>query len=53
MEEERYVDLALFDEVTQAIPAAPEEAPALVEEEAASTREAPRHISVVIHLNRC
>src|SRR6185369_3921362 len=34
----------LFEEVTQASPAAPEEAPALVEEEAISTREAPRHI---------
>ena len=31
----------LIEEVTQASPAAPEEAPALVEEEATSTREAP------------
>ena len=30
--------------MTQASPAAPEETPALVEEEATSTREAPRHI---------
>ena len=34
----------LIEEVTQASPAAPEETPALVEEEATSTREAPRHI---------
>ena len=34
----------LIEEVTQASPAASEEAPALVEEEATSTREAPRHI---------
>ena len=34
----------LFEEVTQASPAAPEETPDLVEEEATSTREAPRHI---------
>ena len=34
----------LFEEVTQATPADPEETPALVEEEATSTREAPRHI---------
>ena len=32
------------EQVTQPSPAAPEEAPALVEEEATSTREAPRHI---------
>ena len=34
----------LIEEVTQASPAAPEETPVLVEEEATSTREAPRHI---------
>ena len=34
----------LFEEVTHATPADPEETPALVEEEATSTREAPRHI---------
>ena len=34
----------LIEEVTQATPAALEETPALVEEEATSTREAPRHI---------
>ena len=34
----------LIEEVTQASPAAPKEAPVLVEEEATSTREAPRHI---------
>ena len=33
-----------IEQVTQASPAAPEEAPAVVEEEATSTREAPRHI---------
>ena len=32
------------EQVTQPSPAAPEEAPVLVEEEATSTREAPRHI---------
>ena len=32
------------EQVTQASPDAPEETPALVEEEATSTREAPRHI---------
>ena len=32
------------EQVTQPSPAAPEEAPALVEEEATSTPEAPRHI---------
>ena len=32
------------EQVTQASPDAPEEAPTLVEEEATSTREAPRHI---------
>ena len=34
----------LFEEVTQASPAAPDETPVLVEEEATSIREAPRHI---------
>ena len=33
-----------IEQVTQPSPAAPEETPALVEEEATSTREAPRHI---------
>ena len=33
-----------IEQVTQASPVAPEETPALVEEEATSTREAPRHI---------
>ena len=34
----------LIEQVTQPSPAAPEETPVLVEEEATSTREAPRHI---------
>ena len=33
-----------IEQVTQASPVAPEETPDLVEEEATSTREAPRHI---------